>query len=149
MHPTQKPAAELDVSPAEVLRGAALYLARHGWHQGGFYDVTSDEVFPPACAAGAIRVAVCGEPVSDLVDQGDRRPQAQDVIMAQRVLAAYLDHEFLPWEASSLDIVGDWNDEDGRTTEQVIAALNAAADEWDLFHPALAARDTATLGGAR
>jgi hypothetical protein len=42
----------------------------------------------------------------------------------------------------------DWNDEDGRTAEQVTAALNAAADRYEHTHRHLAARQTTTAGGA-
>ncbi|WP_438941345.1 DUF6197 family protein, partial [Micromonospora craterilacus] len=37
MKATQKPPAIAPVSPADLLRMAALYLRRHGWHQGTYY----------------------------------------------------------------------------------------------------------------
>src|SRR5215475_5812016 len=66
MHPIREPStvdtdagAPFELTPAAVMRGAALYLHRHGWHQG---DLFADEqtITPPACLLGAIRMAACG-----------------------------------------------------------------------------------------
>ena len=65
MHPTQNPAAQASTTPADTLRRAGRYLTRHGWIQGDYYatDLETDDIagpFPPACAAGAIAMAICG-----------------------------------------------------------------------------------------
>src|SRR5262245_39203735 len=90
MHPTHHPPApvEVDVTPADILRGAALYLQRHGWTQGDYYDRSRPQPFPPACAAGAVQCAVTGAPVTDLDE--DQRPH---VDRALGVLADYLNTE--------------------------------------------------------
>ncbi|WP_449369304.1 DUF6197 family protein, partial [Actinoplanes awajinensis] len=46
-----------------VLRSAALYLERHGWIQGSYYDATSGVFTPPACTVGAIGMVCYGGPV--------------------------------------------------------------------------------------
>ena len=63
MHPTHptpaRPAQAVDISPADILRGAARYLELHGWTQGDYYAPTpaSPLPFPPACAVGALYTA--------------------------------------------------------------------------------------------
>src|SRR5699024_8179312 len=59
MKATHKPPIvdeSLGTSPAELLRGAALYLRSYGWTQHQFYDMVADTAgpFPPACTSGAI-----------------------------------------------------------------------------------------------
>lgn len=94
---------------AEVLEGAANYIEEHGWQQGH-----AGVPGGPRCLAGAIHSAIGVEPVHHgLVD--------------------LLPKEF----RSALNAVGKqtqtspvlWNDLPGRTKEQVIDALRAAAKE--------------------
>jgi len=129
------------VTPADILRYAALYLYRHGWHQGDMF-ADPDQPTPPACAQGAIRMAVCGSPTVAYT--------ADTSLMVDRAIGefacwlawndpGYLD-EFKQFDLhdddTALDqVAGDWNDEPDRTADEVIAALNAAADSWDRIHP--------------
>ncbi|MEU2612657.1 hypothetical protein ABZ570_13925 [Micromonospora sp. NPDC007271] len=139
MKATHNPPTEVQVTPADHLRMAALYLRRHGWHQGTYY-ATTDTPTPPACAAGAIAMAVAGRRADQFHGLGfDTEATFRQTV---RVFTAYLDdHE--PIRAVDEDgfLVDEhtypfsWNDDPGRTAEQVITALDAAADEWDRLHP--------------
>jgi hypothetical protein len=134
-------------TPAELLRGSARYLHTHGWTQHQFFDLLADtdELFPPACASGAIIAAATGTcPVSGLLDTDTADDHDTDTaIRAMRVFADWLDGGYVPVEScpvSSIDVIGDWNDDDERTLTEVTDALCAAADDWDRAH---------TTGGAR
>jgi len=134
MHPTHTPPTTAEPTPADILRGAAAYLQLHGWTQGDFYDLTIDAPFPPADVAGAIRVAILGDlsGFNRVID-----PHTDDyrqITAAQRLLAGHVDPEREPEMLGSIDILTDWNDEEHRTVEQVIAALTDAADDWDRIH---------------
>src|SRR5207247_1834296 len=69
MNPTQQPdrcaVAVLDggVTPAAVLRGASVYVRRHGLYQGDMF-ANPLQPFPAACAQGAIKMAACGNPIA-------------------------------------------------------------------------------------
>ncbi|TDC68922.1 hypothetical protein E1193_30920 [Micromonospora sp. KC606] len=139
MQATQIPPITGTVTPADLLRMAALYLRRHGWHQGTYYAPTTDTVTPPACAAGAIGVACAGHRVEHFSQlDGDA---LADYLTTLAVFVDYLDtHEpifhidedgYLVDEHTS---AYSWNDDPGRTAEQVITALENAADEWDSLH---------------
>jgi hypothetical protein len=143
MHPTQKPADRSDLSPADVLRYAALYVQRHGFHQG---DMFADYVSPTpaACAQGAVKMAICGNPHATYT-----RHDAVLFDETMTVLAGHLDPDLDSW---GLDIFGepaephlvvaDWNDEDGRTVDQLVTALTGAADEYDTHQQRLHAAHT-------
>jgi hypothetical protein len=129
---------EPDITPADLLRGAALYLTRHGWVQGDFFDLLHEASFPPACSLGAINICAHGRPILGSDDTAED-PNTDAAIRAMRVLAAYLDPEYGDAECaalkvSAIDIVSGWNDFDGRTLAEVVEALNDAADEWDRAH---------------
>jgi hypothetical protein len=155
MNPTHTtPTDDVDVTPADLLRGAATYLARHGWTQAEMFDDPTNPT-PAACAYGAIKMATCGGPLADYTDE-----QAADANRALRILAGYLDTVFYVWGvncygelAEPFDVVTDWNDDADRTALDVIAALNAAADEWDRLHaqrqPTRPVGQAATGGGDR
>jgi len=139
MNPTHTMPSAPDVgdpTPADILRCAALYLIRHGWHQGDMFTNPLQPT-PAACAIGAIRMAVCGTPTS--LYTGD---QARQVGRAITLLAGHLhdtgripdgDHH-CPLCPDDQEIIGDWNDEDDRTAAEVITALTDAADDWDHTH---------------
>jgi hypothetical protein len=140
MNPTHTPpnveATPAEATPAEILRGAALYLSRHGWHQGDMFAIVAGPT-PPACAIGAIRMAVCG----GLYEY--RGEQGHHVLRTVRVLAGYLLGPALPTPdhhridlGSADEVVWDWNDEDGRTDTEVITTLTDAADWWQQRHDA-------------
>ncbi|MFI7213141.1 hypothetical protein ACIBP4_01080 [Micromonospora maritima] len=141
MKATQHPATGVQVTPADLLRMAALYLRRHGWHQGTYYNALFPAGFltPPACAAGAIGIASAGHKVEHF-SQLDPDTLA-DYLAAMAAFVDYLDN-FAP--VFHIDEDGylldehtspySWNDDPTRTAEQVITALESAADEWDRLH---------------
>jgi hypothetical protein len=129
----------VELTPADVLRAAALYLGRHGWTQWLYFDHTAtDSPFPPACMLGGIRAAVFGGtdgPATDSV--GYDHPDAVLIRAAQQHLAVYLDPEFAfntERVSGATDVIGDWNDAAGRNIYDVITALHDAADDWDRIH---------------
>ncbi|MEV5764832.1 hypothetical protein AB0L34_09695 [Micromonospora sp. NPDC052213] len=136
MKATHNPPTAVAVSPADLLRMAALYLRRHGWHQGTYYAKNTDTLTPPACAVGAIGIACAGRRVDHFYSLDfDTQVTFRTAV---GVFTAFLDdHEpicaidedgFLIDEHTS---PYSWNDDPGRTAEQVITALETAADEWD------------------
>jgi hypothetical protein len=129
------------MTSAQLLRGAALYIQRHGWIIGEFFDLLSDEQFPPACSIGAINIAAHGRPILCSDDQADDT-NTDAAIKAVRVFASFLDSEYgQPGnDTSAIDIVSDWNDGNDRTVDEVIDMLREAADDWDRTH---------TTGGTR
>jgi hypothetical protein len=137
MNPTQIPPAEVCVTPADTLRAAALYLEHHGWTQHTLYNLEKLITFPPACAIGAITIAAYGRPTDEPGNTAD--PSFRDYMRAFDALEDHLDAEgltdpqpdddpSLPWGAPV------WNDTPGRTADEVIAALRAAADAWERPH---------------
>jgi hypothetical protein len=137
---------EAGMAPADLLRGAALYLRRHGWTQGEFFDLLADtdSPFPPACTSGAIITAAYGRCLATGICtlDGDQDPETVAAIAAMRVFAAYLDLEYTGtgYDTSAIDVIGDWNDHDGRTLDEVIEALTDAANDWQAAHPTGGAR---------
>jgi hypothetical protein len=134
------PILDLDTgtTPADLLRGAALYLTRHGWLQGDFFDLLAEANFPPACSLGAINIAAHGRPILGS-DNGADDELTDNAIRAVRVLAAYLYPEYesvdnFAYKVSAIDIVSGWNDDDDRTLAEVIETLTDAADDWDRAH---------------
>jgi hypothetical protein len=129
MHPTHllpTNGAELTpdtTTPALTLRAAALYLDRHGWCQGSYYEQTATVFTPAACTVGAIGMACYGGPVDAPALNFDD-PGWADFDKA----VAYLDLYLLHRHDSD---VYSFNDTKGRTAEQVTAALRSAADEWE------------------
>ncbi|WFE46360.1 hypothetical protein [Verrucosispora sp. WMMD1129] len=139
MKATQNPPTAVQVTPADLLRMAALYLRRHGWHQGTYYHLTTDTPTPPACAAGAIGIATAGHRVEHF---SQLAPDALGDYLA--ALAAFVDYLDTTEPLFLVDDDGfvidehtspySWNDDPARTAEQVITALETAADEWDRLH---------------
>lgn len=96
------------MTTAEVLRAARAKIER-GWCQGAIARTSrGDAVFhdsPTArswCVAGAIRCITINDPAARA---------AADAEVARAVGSSY---------------IGDWNDERGRTKEQVLAAFDGA-----------------------
>jgi hypothetical protein len=128
-------------NPADILRRAARCLSRHGWRQGALYtDDTTDTPSrtPAACALGAIGMAAFGHRIPDELDD---RAEWRDYKRASNALDDYLTltgaKNTVPVtddDSTDSASVGDWNDAPGRTAGEVIAALNAAADEYDWTH---------------
>ena len=130
------------MSPAELLRGAALYLWRHGWMRGDFFDLLDDQPFPRACALGAINICAHGRPILGSDDTAEDA-LTDAAIRAMRVLAGYLDPDYDTGDslhASAIDIVAAYNDQEHMTAEEIVDTLRKAAHEWDRTHPAGSAR---------
>jgi hypothetical protein len=100
-------------SAAQVLRLAAQALTRFGWHQG--QAVGGDGRL---CVYAALRYAVCGDPRPDILRLTRRQRRA--LIVAICLLANYL-------EMPGLNIAA-WNEESGRTADEVVGTLRDAAD---------------------
>ncbi|MER7460938.1 hypothetical protein [Micromonospora sp. NPDC126480] len=140
MKATQKPPTTAPVNtPADLLRMAALYLRRHGWHQGTYYDTSTDTVTPPACAAGAIGIACAGHRVEHFSQLAP--DTLADYLATLGALVDYLDASYPLFLVDEDGFVIDehtspysWNDDPLCTAELVIAALEDAAKEWDRLH---------------
>jgi hypothetical protein len=138
--PTASTASDDPMRPSALLRGAAVYLCTHGWTQHQFYDLVADTdgPFPPACASGAIMTCATGRCLATGIYtlDGDEDPETLAAIRALRVLAAYLEPDYTGdlYETSAIDVIGDWNDHDGRTLDEVIETLTDAATDWDTTH---------------
>lgn len=138
MKATHNPAstAGTDPTPADLLRWAALYLRRRGWSAGALFALDAANPFPPACAAGAIHMAACGS--TDMgVYVGKRNAAAAPLIAAAELaLVAYIDPDFDPAHQIPTDVIGDYNDEPGRTGEEIAHLLEEVATDWDTTHTA-------------
>jgi hypothetical protein len=125
-------------TPAVILRGAGLYLVRHGWCQGDAF-ADPEAAFPAACALGAIRMAVFGTPAIS-----DDTAASCELAAAVGVLTDHLVRQLGVPDAEDAitsrcgigleQIVADWNDDPARIVPHVIAALHGAADAWDKAH---------------
>jgi hypothetical protein len=154
MHRTQNPTAPAAdtadgsvVTPADTLRGAALYLETHGWIQHVYYGGTTADAFPPACADGAIGMAAYGR-ITGCPGRQKQDPGYRDYNRACEFLEGHLrDGGYKPpcdpWcsdepqclcDNDRTEIAFGWNDADSQTAENVIATLRAAADDWDYTH---------------
>jgi len=123
MNPTQRAAVDVTATVSRTLRDAASYLARHGWIQGCYYDQTATVFTPAACLVGAIGMVCYGGPVDAPALNFDD-PGFDDFEAAVAWLEDFLGRAY------DADVY-EFNDAKGRTADQVIAALNAAADRWD------------------
>jgi hypothetical protein len=110
---------EEPVTAAPVLRDAALYLERHGWIQGAYYDTTSQTFTPAACMVGAIGMVCYGGPV-DAPAQHFDDPGYLD--FEEAVL--HLDRYLLAMDGSESY---EFNDARGRTLDDVTCVLRRAA----------------------
>jgi hypothetical protein len=142
MQPTQKPSVEPVTepvtSPATTLRDAALYLERHGWCQESYFTHLGAAT-PPACLMGAISITVHGYAHPDDIYYGrpDNDPaqtaaaalihDAESVMADHLIRFGEVDPSIDPADFS----VESWNDRDGRTAAQVIAALRKAAYDYE------------------
>ena len=123
-HPTTGSVA-VTVTPAVTLRQAALYLTRHGWVQGAYYDLAATVFTPAACTVGAIGMVCYGGPVDApaLNYADDAWPDFNEAV-------GYLEDYLGDTLTADLDVY-EFNDTKGRTASDVIGALNAAAHMWD------------------
>jgi hypothetical protein len=119
MQELEATSAEAPGTAARVLRSAALYLERHGWIQGAYYDSTSGTFTPPACMVGAIGMVCYGGPVDAPAQHFDD--------------PGFLDFEEAVLHLDRLLLVEDgsesygFNDDRGRTLADVTYVLRRAA----------------------
>jgi hypothetical protein len=106
---------------SEILDKAADTIERNGLAKGDWYDfgVQDDSRECPVCALGAINVA--GGSVPDGLLNGPRRAAA--LALADRL---GMRDDALSY-GLAVTVGRDWNDLPGRTAEQVVAELRAAA----------------------
>jgi hypothetical protein len=116
---TEADPAEAPGTAGEVLRDAALYLERHGWIQGAYYDATSQTFTPAACMVGAIAMVCYGGPI-DAPAQHFDDPGYLD--FEEAVL--HLDRYLLAMDGTESY---EFNDAKGRDVDTVIGALRDAA----------------------
>ncbi len=104
-------------TPNEILLKAAEHMEKVGFHQGGFYKRGEDEYSTsrdnvlPCCARGAMEQAAYTCDGIGFVDA------------ARQLLVKHLGLV----EQPNREPIANWNDEPGRTKEEVIAALRGAA----------------------
>jgi hypothetical protein len=145
-NPTLDTSTDPATNPAALLRGAVIYLQTHGWTQGQFYDLlaNTDGPFPPACASGAIMSAATGQchKLGIVALVGDEDHETVAAIRAMRAFADWINDGYIPenYPVSAIDIIGDWNDDKGRTLAEVLEALTDAANDWQAAHPTGGAR---------
>jgi hypothetical protein len=111
--------SEAPGTAARVLRSAALYVERHGWIQGAYYDATAQTFTPAACMVGAIAMVCYGGPV-DAPAQHFDDPGFLD--FEEAVL--HLDRYLLAEDGSESY---EFNDAQGRRLEDVTRVLRDAA----------------------
>ena len=120
---------------SEILSKAAEILERDGWHQGSYYKIPDKQWTPtsemveaaetaPVCSMGALYRAVSGSaslhPTVKLA-QDEWRANAKGLGEATKRLAKQI----------GTDCIIDWNDEVGRSKEDVILAFKKAANSED------------------
>jgi hypothetical protein len=119
-----------DATPAAILRVAADYIDIHGWTKGAFFPLGGDMWCPPACALGAVRMAVCGYPArrSDALSPA----QTTRILIAERLLADQLGYHLDPDATLEIrTVIEKWNDRDWRTAADVTTELRAAATTYE------------------
>jgi hypothetical protein len=110
---------------AATLRSTALYLDRHGWIQGAYYDQTATVFTPAACLVGAIAMVCYGGPVDapaqHFEDPGFAEFEAAVAYLDRYLMARFDDDDGFPV------VTYTFNDARGRTADEVKSALRAAA----------------------
>lgn len=136
MNPTLDPSTAFifTLTPADLLRHAALYIEHFGWMTHAYYqrDDHCDST-PAACAMGAIGAAVHGVAHKDPSDE--ELPGHRTFTTVRNAFADYLlaSGATFPGEEAQL-LIADWNDHTATDANQVITALKAAADDWSRLH---------------
>ncbi|MFI1995713.1 hypothetical protein [Actinoplanes sp. NPDC020271] len=116
---TDLPADESADTYPTVLQSAALYLERHGWIQGAYFDATARVFTPAACMVGAVGIVCYGGPV-----EAPAQMFEHDGYVDFEQAIAHLDGYLLA-EAGCQSY--DFNDTRGRTLDEVTHALRQAA----------------------
>lgn len=100
---------------AEILLEAAEHIRAHGLAQDGYNDETG-----ACCVSGAIQYVTSG-----YADDYKCGQSAKRVFAEALGLFAAADADSVTVES----LIGRWNDEDGRTADQVVLALLQVADQ--------------------
>jgi hypothetical protein len=104
----------------EDLTATTAVLVKNGWHQGDLYDcdrgLPGDEC--PVCLIGALRIAAYGGLYTWFPDEA---------VASARNARAEVAHGYLMKVTGAGDLP-DWNDTEGRTVEEVYAALDRAVE---------------------
>ncbi|ONK13098.1 hypothetical protein [Streptomyces sp. MP131-18] len=103
---------------AEVYRAAAQLIAERGLFRGGFSSIARSPEERCYCTVAAIRVA------AGVAPDDDGHPVAEAAI---RRLAPMVDPAVI--NSDPVERVAAWNDRPERTTCEVVATLNAAAED--------------------
>lgn len=106
---------------SEILDKAADVIERNGWVQDEWYEFgrAEDPRDCPVCAGGGLDVAAGYDP-----GEPDDIPALSAAVKA---FAAHVDPAFDPAAQGGYGTVAGWNDEPGRTAEEVVRELRAAA----------------------
>ncbi|MGI5162777.1 DUF6197 family protein [Spirillospora sp. CA-253888] len=117
--------------PSQILDAAADLVVRDGWAREDWFIPFGDT--PPGecrkCAAGAINTASGLAPDDEEHDDASRLAALRT--LALRVDAGVREADDRGWAGFTayVNAVAEWNDEPGRTAEQVVAALRSCARE--------------------
>jgi hypothetical protein len=124
-----RPVSDRPMTPPRILVRAADVLDAQGWIQNGDYHARAD-LPPEQCPVdltAALALAADLDMHSDAAAIPEPGAHADAVLLlARHVLGAGPQTETAPWALNQLT---NWQDEPGRTVEQVTAALRAAAAE--------------------
>lgn len=105
--------------PADVLEAAANLLESKGWGQGEFMNAIDPDDATKFCAVGAIRT-VTGYSLAGRRDE--------DYAVYRKRYACSLQANVALGDKVGTDVV-HWNDQPGRTAEEVIDALKQTAKD--------------------
>jgi hypothetical protein len=112
-----------------VLRGAATHIIINGWCRTDMFGPHTIGDRASTSALGAIWATICHSP-----------DYPELAIWASAAFASYLNAWFMPRPNSltgvarypkSKRVITSWNNRDGRTADQVVTALRAAADRYE------------------
>lgn len=103
--------------PSQILDKAGDLISQPGaWHQGAWFDTNSYRAlkgdYKCMCAQGALILAAGSAAIS---------------ICSSAWARCWTPHYFLEQAVGAIS-VADWNDEDGRTQEEVVRAFRDAAE---------------------
>jgi hypothetical protein len=101
-------------STVEILRGAREVLERNGWNQGWFFRDDDPGANPAECAVclrGALNLSAGAEHPGSPAACGDALMAVNDALPER-------------WRG----LIAGWNDERGRTVEEVYALLDRAIE---------------------
>lgn len=114
-------------SPQQILTGAIDILSERGWCQGTLIRYTG-----AVCMVGAMRIAAArriGMDDDDIFAAAAGRKDVWPEEMRDELKAAFDKSVILAADQIDGAILDKWNDVDGRTVDEVISVLQAAAAE--------------------